>query len=152
MSLGLGLGLTGCSQEPAEAEIFPACIELSERDTTMTKLVWQEVFGEYDIEPPPVQLLTGNQLTCGDPTLPPDGFTANGSPQCLLGMFWPQLYKIQVAAPAGKRCSDTSYVHELTHAYFNLHDIPGNFDHTNEAFWQGGLITKTNNRLRTLGY
>lgn len=116
-----------------------------------TQVVWQQQYLMGDVPPPPIFWIEAAQLNCAD-MRGWDTYPMPNVPECVAGLFYPDTYRAFVAWPAGtESISDTSFAHELCHAF--SYDTTGDGDagHVGPCFKPGGYLESANEALVRLG-
>lgn len=151
VSILCGVMISTCSAATYCAERPPtsATGELK-RQTEAVQIVWRDIYGILDHEPPPIEWVPWTKLTYYGRAW----FAMNTSSGDLnvIGLFFPHEYRIQCALPhRSQPFSKSSLAHELMHAA--LFKLFGNEDgkHISSNWKAGGALEKANHALREAG-
>ena len=114
-------------------------------------VVWIQQYGMGTILPPAVMWIDPAQLNCGDgrgwfvlPSVSPF--------LCVSGLYYQTLNQAYVAWPEGtQNISDTSFAHELCHAWSRLALGDGDGDHIGSCYKVGGYVQIANEALARVG-
>lgn len=117
-------------------------------------VVWRGAFAQTRTAPD-VSWVPAAELTCFNG----HGFildlTPGGAPTntCVGGVYWETVDMAEVATPTGGwRLSDSSYTHELYHAYLWHTTGDGDAQHRGPGWQPGGIVEHTNDVLFSLGW
>lgn len=122
--------------------------KVSDQDI-VTDIVWKDYYHE-NILPPIIDWVV--QLDCPRGFLTGDFYWSLDKHQCVAGVFWTDIYFIQVGYVLDIKLSHTSLAHELLHAHILLnYDTNGDPDHKNPGFLPGGLVDQINADLAVRG-
>lgn len=120
-----------------------------------TALVWA-FYGESR-PVPAIEWIEPQDLNCGQNN---GGFyrrqiyaelATNAPKQCVAGVFWSDLYLIQVAHPDNFTFPMSAFSHELYHAHLWLTTGSGDGEHKTEGFQPGGAVSQANDALVDAG-
>ncbi len=131
--------------------MLTGCVKRIPQQELATSLVWDFYGGSR--RPPEVEWIEPGVLDCGDGLR---GFyraqirleRVLGSPrECVLGVFWEDSYKAQVAHPVNFKFHTSAFAHELYHAIlFNAYGT-GDPSHTIDGWKPGGLVNQAESLL-----
>ena len=113
-----------------------------------TQIVWQQQYVMGDALPPVVYWVVGDALNCADGqgwAPAPSKYTL---PPCVAGLYYQDEKTAYVAWPNGTRyISDTSFAHELCHAFMWATTGDGDENHVGPCYTLGGYVQIANEAL-----
>lgn len=130
--------------------MLTGCVKRIPHQEHATALVWDLYGGSR--KPPDVEWIEPSVLDCADGR----GFYRAqvswerivGAPrECVLGVFWEDTYKAQVAHRPNFKFSTSAFAHELYHAILFAEYGSGDPDHAAVGWRPGGLVEQAESLL-----
>jgi len=146
---------------PIAGDGFDGPVIKVDRQDDAEMIVWKWTLGSSAtiVSPPPVVWITGSTCTSNDGHVLENSFECNGAKSgCCNGYFSWQSYVVYVSW-RGEHISDTSYSHEMCHAWMWTEGLEIDSDHSSNCY-QGGsgvyqgpdtLVGESNRRLKVVG-
>lgn len=123
-----------------------------------TELVWRGVYGvPRDKAPPDIYWIEQADLNCApDENGVFQGFYRDKASyevnlQCVGGVLWTPSWYAQIAHHQPFVFSESSFAHELYHAFLSLHGSPDP-THSGPGWKPGGILEKANEALEASGF